>query len=219
MPFPSDRPVPTGDLAEVLADLWDRLEEAAARAKPAFHLPTLCTAGGSVAGGECVEEEAGAGVSGRVVVLRHADRASGTLGCHTDRRSPKALALAARPATAWVFYDRAAKLQVRAVGESEVVTAGPDWEAAWAATTPSARRCYLAPHPPGTATDAPAPNIPDAFRRRDPTGEESAPGRQHFALIRTRVALLDRLHLAHTGHTRCRFDVTRDGSPGTWVAV
>ena len=209
-PFPSDRPPPAGDpapdLPAVLADLWDRLEEAAARARPAFHLPTLSTTGPG-------------GPAGRVVVLRHADRAAGALGCHTDVRSPKAAAVRADPRTAWTFYDRAAGLQVRASGPAGLVLAGEDWEAAWAGTTPSARRCYLAPHAPGTPTDGPDPNVPPAFRTRDPTDAQSAPGRATFALLRCRVETLDWLALHHAGHRRARFRRSGDGWAGEWVAV
>ena len=206
MPFPSDRPPPTGDLAAIRADLWDRLEEAAARAKPAFHLPTLCTADAS-------------GPAGRVVVLRHADRAAGTVGCHTDRRSPKARELAAEPRCGWVFYDRAAKLQLRLHGTAAVRTDGPEVDAAWDATTASARRCYLAPSAPGTPTDGPDANIPPAFADRDPAPAESAPGRANFALIRCAAESIDWLHLHHAGHRRARFRLTPGGWVGNWVAV
>ena len=201
-------PVPTDDLAAILADLWDRLEDAATRAKPAFHLPTLCTADA-------------AGPTGRVVVLRYADRSDGpgTVGCHTDLRSPKVRELRADPRCAWVFYDRAAGLQVRLHGEAAVLTDGPDIDAAWAATAPSARRCYLAPSAPGTPGDEPDANVPPEFARRDPTASESAPGRANFAVIRTAAESVDWLWLHHAGHRRARFARAPDGWVGNWVAV
>ena len=203
MPFPSDRPPPTGPPAAILGDLWDRLEEAAARGKPAFHLPTLATvaADGSPAA--------------RVVVLRHADRNAGVVGCHADARSPKVREIVANPAAAWVFYDRPGKLQARVTGRTEVIADGPAFDAAWAATTPSARRCYLGPFAPGAAADGPEPNVPPAFAGRDPTDAESRPGRANFRLLRTTARAIDWLHLAHDGHRRARF--TRDDAGGAWT--
>ena len=206
MPPPPDRDPPTDDLTAILADLWGRLGDAAGRAAPAFHLPTLatCAAGGPRA---------------RVVVLRHADGAAGTLGCHADARSPKVAELAADPRAAWLFYDRDAKLQVRATGKTEILAGGPEFEAAWAATDPSARRCYLAPHPPGVPTPDPEPNIPPQFARRDPTDAESAPGRANFRLLRTTADELDWLALHHAGHRRARFVRGPSGWRGEWIAV
>ena len=202
-----DRPPPDSPAA-IWDDVWDRLEDAAARGKPAFHLPTLATVG------------PGGVPAARVVVLRHADRAAGVVGCHTDARSPKAAAIIANPAAAWVFYDRPGKVQVRVSGRTELIAEGPAFEAAWANTTPSARRCYLAPHAPGAAADGPEPNVPAAFRDRDPTDAESAPGRAHFRLLRTTADRVEYLRLAHDGHRRLHF-VRSPGGPwrATWAAV
>ena len=204
----SESDVPTEDLPAILADLWDRLADGAARSKSAFHLPTLCTA---------ADREPAA----RTVVLRFADRdeAGGTIACHTDVRGPKVAEIRENPRVAWVFYDAAARLQVRLSGTARVLTDGPVVDAAWEATQPSARRCYLAPLPPGTATDGPAPHLPAAVQKRDPTPAESAPGRANFAVLRTVADRLDWLHLHHAGHLRAQF--VRDGDEwnGTWVAV
>ena len=206
--FPSDRPPPDGPLAAIAEDLWDRLEEAATRGKPAFHLPALATVA------------ADGTPAARVVVLRHADRAAGVVGCHADARSPKVAELAANPAAAWVFYDRPGKLQVRLTGRTELIADGPAFEAAWADTTPSARRCYLGDFPPGAAADGPESNVPVELADRDPTGAESAPGRARFRLVRTTAETLDWLHLAHDGHRRARFTRGPGGDwRGGWVAV
>ncbi|MEM9701128.1 MAG: pyridoxamine 5'-phosphate oxidase family protein [Planctomycetota bacterium] len=216
-PFPSQKPVPTGDLAAILDDLWARLEEGAARAKPAFHLPTLCTV-------RPTEGEGGNEPSARVVVLRYAERiagphGAGTVGCHTDVRSPKAADVRANPRAAWVFYDHEARLQVRLTGATRLLTAGPEFDAAWEATTPSARRCYLAPYVPGTPTERPEPNMPATVRQRDPTADESAPGRANFALLRTDADRIEWLFLRHDGHQRALFTQDDGAWRGTWVAV
>ena len=209
-PIPDDRDPFAPDLPAILADLWERLEDAAVRAPAPFHLPTLCT----------VEDGA---PEARTVVLRHADRSGGgnrgEVGCHADLRSPKVAQVRADPRCAWVFYDRDAKVQVRLNGTARVIADGPAVDAAWEATPPSARRCYLAPWPPGAATGAAEPNLPPEFRHRDPTPAESAPGRNRFALLRTTADRLDWLALHHAGHRRARFEWRDGGWRGDWVAV
>ena len=206
MPDPPDRTPPADDLPAILSGIWDRLEEAARRARPAFHSPVLATCGAG-------------GPRARVVVLRHADRQTGVVGCHTDARSPKAADLARDPRAAWAFYDRPGKLQVRLTGATELIDVGEDYEAAWAATTRSARRCYLGPHAPGAATDVPHPNFPPEYTDRDPTDAESAPGRAHFRLLRTTALEIDWLALHHAGHRRAKFVRTAAGWDATWAAV
>ena len=217
-PFPSDRDVPTDDLPAILADLWERLRDGAERSAPAFHLPTLSTIRTAAAG------DSGAGrlePAARTVVLRYADREEngGTIACHTDARGAKIAEIEAYPRVAWTFYDPRARLQVRANGAATVLTEGAIVDAAWEATAPSARRCYLAPHVPGTPSDEPEVNMPPAVRKRDPTPEESAPGRANFAVLRTAIDGFDWLHLHHAGHRRALFNREEGEWRGGWVAV
>ncbi|MFH5803184.1 pyridoxamine 5'-phosphate oxidase family protein [Alienimonas sp. DA493] len=222
-PYPSDREAPTDDLDRILTDLWERLSDAAARSRPAFHIPVLATIRQGPHGLE---------PSARKVVLRHARRGpdlhtgrdggsdgGGVIGCHTDALGPKVAEVRANPRVAWTFYDPRAKLQVRASGTAEVQTDGTMVDAAWAATKPSARRCYLAPHVPGLPTAAPEPNLPAAVRKRNPTPAESEPGRAQFAVLRTAVDTLDWLHLHHAGHRRAQFHWGDGEWRGTWAAV
>lgn len=222
--YPSEREVPTDDLDRIVADLWERLSDAADRSQPAFHIPVLATIRTGPHGME---------PSARNVVLRFAQRGpdlflgddagdvvgGGTLGCHTDALGPKVAEVRANPRVAWTFYDPQARLQVRASGTARALTDGPIVDAAWAATKPSARRCYLAPHVPGVPTASPEPNMPALVRKRDPTTAESEPGRAHFAALRTAVDTLDWLHLHHAGHRRAQFRWENGEWRGTWVAV
>ncbi|QDT14461.1 pyridoxamine 5'-phosphate oxidase family protein [Alienimonas californiensis] len=222
--YPSDSEVPTDDLDRIVADLWERLSDAADRSQPAFHLPMLATIRTGPHGLE---------PSVRKVVLRFARRGpdrslggdagedvgGGTLGCHTDALGPKVAEIRANPRVAWTFYDPQARLQVRASGTARVLTDGPLVDAAWTATKPSARRCYLAPHVPGVPTDSPEPNLPAPVRKRDPTTAESEPGRAHFAALRTTIDALDWLHLHHAGHRRAQFRWDNGEWRGNWVAV
>ncbi|MEM1099085.1 MAG: hypothetical protein AAGH92_09880, partial [Planctomycetota bacterium] len=198
-------------LQDVLANAWTELHHATTTAKHGFHLPTLCTTPIGFDPNRAAPEA-------RVVVLRSADapdadeRLRGSVAAHTDTRSPKAEQLRQHPYAAWVFYDGPRRLQLRIAGPTELLTfEGADEqrsvvEERWNASTLSSRRCYLAPSAPGSEAQAASPNLPIAFRDKVPKHEaETEPGKANFAVIRTRVAALDVLHLHHAGHRRASF--------------
>ena len=64
-------------------------------------------------------------VDARVMVLRAFDSTGWTLRLHTDVRAPKAGVIAADPRVAALFYDKGAKIQIRARGEGQILTTGP----------------------------------------------------------------------------------------------
>ena len=178
-------------LAAVLADVWLRLEDAADGARSRWHLPTLAT----VADGR---------PQARVVVLQHVDRQRRTLAWHCDGRSPKAAQVAADPHVALLFYDAPARLQVRVQGVATLHAEDAIADAGWAATRLDSRRCYLAPHPPGTPADGPAGNLP-ADLDGNPDERRSEAGRANFAVARCRIERLDWLLLNARGHRRAEF--------------
>ena len=204
-------PFETAGLDRLPALLWQHLQAATESAKHPFHLPTLCTV------------DPDQHPAARVVVLRRVEPGTHELICHTDRRAPKIAELRANPATAWLFYDGPAKLQLRVTGRSSVHTDDALADAQWDASTLSSRRCYLAPAAPGDAVldDAgnesatPSPNLPEALRHRVPTAAEAAPGRVNFAVIRTVVQRFDALVLHHAGHRRAEFLFTPTQEPPT----
>lgn len=196
------------DLPAILGDAWARLLSGAASGRHAFHTPVLATVGD---GGE---------PDARVVVLRRVDPAERVLICHTDARSPKLLQLRDRPRAAWCFYDASAKLQLRCWGVTTTHTGDAMADERWAASAPSSRRCYLAPHPPGEPSPTPSPNLPEAVRGRVPEVDETLPGRAHFAAIRTVIDRIDWLYLAHDGHRRACFSWSERGErTDRWLHV
>ena len=172
--------------------LWQKLRSATESAKPPFHLPTLCsvTPDGTPAA--------------RVVVLRRVEPHQPAIMAHTDRRAPKVAQLRQNPASAWLFYDPPAKLQLRVTGRSSLHTDDALADAQWDQSNLSSRRCYLAPAPPGEPVDGdqPSPNLPEDLRDRLPTAEETRPGRDQFAVVQTVVERFDMLYLHHAGHRR-----------------
>ena len=209
----SERPTsgPSGTLDELLQQAWTGLSRAVVDGKHEWHLPVVSTIDGS------------GRPTGRVVVLRHADAhgsAGPVLACHTDRRSRKVEEFG-RGSTnvAWTFYERRHKVQLRAVGRSVVHVDDAVADEAWARSSTSSRRCYLAPHGPSLTLDKWDPNLPAAWMKSVPDVESSEAGRVNFAVIRTTVAELERLELHHDGHVRSRWRWTGpDLTESEWLA-
>ncbi len=190
-------------LEDTLADCRNRLIRAPRDRKSPMHTPVVVTGD----------------VDARVMVLRAFDAQSWRLRFHTDARAPKAQVIAADPRVALLLYDKGAKIQIRARGLGEVLTTGAEVDAAWAASTNFARRCYLG-EGPGAASDTPTSGLPPEFEGVEPDDAQLIPARENFALLMIRLTALDWLYLAHTGHVRAQF--TRDGAgdewQGRWIA-
>lgn len=188
-------------LDDVRSDCTNRLIRAARDRKSPMHTPVIVSGD----------------VDARVMVLRAFDAQGWTLRFHTDARAPKAKVIAADPRVAAVFYDKGTKIQIRVRGNGEILTEGPAVDAAWAASTNFARRCYLG-EGPGTEADAPTSGLPPEFKGVEPDDAQLIPARANFALLRITITALDWLYLAHTGHVRAQFQRGDDGWQGHWVA-
>ena len=182
-----------------LTDCRDRLIRAPRDRKSPLHTPVIVTAD----------------VDARVMVLRAFDAAAWRLRLHTDTRAPKAAAIAADPRVAVLFYDKGAKIQIRARGLAEILRTGSEVDAAWNASTNFARRCYLG-EGPGAGSDAPTSGLPPEFEGVEPDDAQLAPARENFALLRITLGALDWLYLAHTGHVRAQFTRTGDEAVARW---
>jgi len=182
-------------LAACLADCRDRLIRAPRDRRSPLHTPVIVTAD----------------VDARVMVLRAFDAAAWRLRLHTDTRAPKAAAIEADPRIAVLFYDKGAKIQIRARGTGAILRAGPEVDAAWNASTRFARRCYLG-EGPGAGSDGPTSGLPPEFEGVEPDETQLLPARENFALLAITLTALDWLYLAHTGHVRAQF--TREAGDG-----
>ena len=188
-------------LEEIRTDCANRLVRAARDRKSPMHTPVIVSAD----------------VDARVMVLRAFDPARWTLRLHTDTRAPKAAAIAADPRVAAVFYDKGAKIQIRLRGTARIESQGPIADAAWAASTNFARRCYLG-EGPGAVSQAATSGLPAEFEGVEPDDAQLVPARANFAVLLISIAELDWLYLAHTGHIRAQFARSQEGWAGCWVA-
>ena len=169
-------------LEECREEAFRRLARGVADRRSAFHTPTLATIGADGA------------PEARTLVLRGFEAATRTLRLHTDARSGKVAELAADPRCVLHFYDAGAKLQLRLAGRATVHDGDAVADAAWAATRDFSRMIYAIEPAPGTPIAAPV------AAPRDATA-----GRAAFRVILLRVARLEWLELAASGHRRARF--------------
>ena len=187
--------------AEVLDDIGQRLTRAGEDRRSAMHVPVVVTADADA----------------RIMVLRHFDPEAWTLRFHTDARAPKVAAIDADPRMAVLFYDKAAKVQIRVRGTGEVLRDDPLTQKAWEASTNFARRCYLG-EGPGAGSDVPTSGLPEQFEGVEPSDEQLLPARENFAVLRIELSELDWFYLAHSGHVRAQFARTDGEWQGNWVA-
>jgi pyridoxamine 5'-phosphate oxidase len=195
----------TDDLDAIRTDIWTRWTRGGADRRSPFHTPVVA----SVRMDGAPEQ--------RVMVLRKADPLAATLRFHTDLRSAKVEELRQSPVVSVVGYDPQAKVQIRASGIAAIAHDGTMSNAAWAATSISGRRCYLADPAPGTASPVATSGLPSPFDQTMPTLVESEAGRANFAVLLVTVDRLEWLYLAASGHRRAAF--TRDGDAwrGRWL--
>jgi len=204
--------LPGGDsrpltLDAVRDDCRRRLADGATRPRAPFRLAILATDGGPAAA--------------RMVVLRQATFTPPTLAFHTDRRSPKCIALATDPDIALVFHDPGACIQLRVAARTTLHCDDAAAEAAWRGTPPASRLPYLAEAPPGTPVDGPTGGLPDGLAGRPPEETLVGAGRKNFALVVCAIRAFDWLRLAPdghpAGHRRAAFDWNGSRFTGRWL--
>jgi len=189
-------------LDDVFTDCRNRLIRAPRDRKSPMHTPVIVTSD----------------VDARVMVLRAFDSTSWALRLHTDARAPKAQVIDADPRMAVLFYDKGAKIQIRARGSGAILRDGAEVDTAWQASTNFARRCYLGDGP-GTGADAPTSGLPAEFEGVEPDDAQLIPARENFALLKVTLTAFDWLYLAHTGHVRAQFQRAASGEwTGRWVS-
>ncbi len=188
-------------LDQVEEDIRKSLAEAASNRRSPMHTPVVGTQDADV----------------RMMVLRAWDPDFSTLRLHTDARSAKVAVIGPGAPVGLLFHDPDAKIQIRARGVGRIETDTPEVDEAWTASTPYARRCYMAVAAPGSASDAPTSGLPPEVEGQKPSEEQLLPARENFALLVVEVAEFDWLWLNHDGHRRARFTRQNGSWQGTFV--
>ena len=185
------------NLDKVVVDQWASLVLAAKDRHHPWHTQTLANVGEGIA-------------QIRTVVLRSADAESRVLSCHTDSRSPKITQLETDPHFSWHFYDRDAKVQLRAYGRAWVQQNNDLTHERWLAGAWRSAQCYRTPVAPGD--DCQVEDL-DIDQPIDP-----ATGEEHFAVLACEINEIDWLFLRVEGNRRARFIWSGDVWHGQWIA-
>lgn len=153
----------------------------------------------------------------RTVVLRKVQPSGKQLAFYTDIRSDKIKDLATNQSISWLFYSKTHRLQLRLLGSATIHTNDDITETAWLHTTASSRKCYLAHPGPGTVSIQATSGLPDFMTNRDPTEEESKPGKINFAVIITKVESMEWLWLNYKCHRRAIFEYDNTHYKAQWL--
>ncbi|MFN4112637.1 MAG: flavin-binding protein [Sphingomonadaceae bacterium] len=184
------------NLEQLRRDIDRRLNEAVSNRRSPMHTPVVMA-------GEA---------DARIMVLRDFEPATATARFHTDARAPKVGVIGSGAPVGVLFYDRDDKVQIRCRGTGWIEQSGPIADAAWAASTRFARRCYLGDGP-GSPAAGPSSGLPPQFEGCEPEEHDLIPARAHFAVLLVRLDMIDWFHLAHTGHRRALFE----NGTGRWI--
>ena len=185
------------DASELLPLIWKELGEAVGQLDSPLRTPAFATLGGDQGGV-------------RTVVLRSVDAAQRSLTCYSDSRAEKVRDLRFGVPCEWLFYDAAAKVQLRARCEQvRILTSSDRGQVAWLReiwdSIPQPQRLnYATELCPGAKLPEGRCAFPES-----PDGERAF---SHFAVITTFVDSFDWLQLARDGHhrrVRFQFDPER----------
>ncbi len=180
-------------LEDLDKDCWFRLLNGALKSKDDFHTASVATLQQSE-------------ISLRTVVLRKVLPLEKQLHFHTDIRSKKWQELQQSNTISLLFYNVAAKMQMRIKGQALLHYEDAVSESAWEKTGVSSRRAYLTIASPSSTAELPTSGLDEAFTLRNPTEEESETGKKNFGVVSIQAHTLDWLWLHHEGHRRAFFD-------------
>jgi pyridoxamine 5'-phosphate oxidase len=191
-------------LEHVLAATWQMLTRGAAHFNDPFHQPVLATG-----------RSDGCGV--RTVILRHADQTERTLICYADVRSTKIAEIEQFGCAGWLFYHPRKKIQVRIHGSATVHADDPVAQAQWKRVKGFSRLSFCTDQPPGTLLERPSSGLSERLLKDLPKLMTGNAGRDHFAVIKGRVATMDWLQLRPSGNIRARFQWDTDLLDASWI--
>ncbi|MFZ4761793.1 MAG: pyridoxamine 5'-phosphate oxidase family protein [Alphaproteobacteria bacterium] len=181
------------DLFACYHHAWELIEDGVDNRSSAFHTPVVNTLDGE------------GYPSGRVVVLRHADRHERNLRFHSDWRGRKIAEISNNPKGSMVFYSAALKIQIRCFVHFIVHHHNDITQKAWSKTRPFSRACYTANPAPGTVLEEPHSGLPSDLPATGPDEILSAQIYSNFSVIEGVIQKMEWLYLASSGHRRAIF--------------
>jgi general stress protein 26 len=179
------------DYPDIAEAVWTKLAHAANDASCSMRLMAVATV--DVSGNPC----------NRTLVLRGADRDSGRIWFHTDRRSPKIQHLKARPCISALAYDEHDRVQIRLDGHVTLHKDDATAQRHWEQTSMVVRFAYgVSPGPGATLNSAPHPDPRLHAMRAQHARGRLTDGRQNFVVIEAQVEIIDWIQITDVGQRR-----------------
>ncbi len=173
----------------VLADeVWRRLNDAADSTDHPMRVFVLATTGADGA------------PDARLMVLRGADRRTGRIWFHTDRRSDKVEHVRRHPGVCAVAWDHRSGVQVRLRGAAAVHEDDPVATRHWEQINAATRALYASPDVPGAPLRQPDPRLM-CLRHALDAGTEAA-ARANFAVIEVAMRTIEWLQVLDDSQRR-----------------
>jgi len=142
----------------------------------------------------------------RTVVLRGVNAAERELTGYSDARAAKVRQSLRHAAVQWLFYDAAARIQIRVRGRCRFHHRDPIAVALWETVPEANRMNYRTPVAPGEPlSDAASPL------------DGAASGEENFAVLITTVDEMDWLELGSPRHRRIRLRWAGGAWSGQWI--
>jgi pyridoxamine 5'-phosphate oxidase len=192
-------------LTDLEKDCWLRILNGSLRSKDAFHTPAMAnTVDGQI--------------HLRTVVLRKVNPQQKTVAIHTDIRSKKWQNLATHKNISLLFYDAAARIQIRLGGEATLHNDDDIANLAWQNTSANSRKTYLTEKPPSSICEEPSSGLIAQFEKNNLTIEETEVGKANFGVIKAHINYMEWLWLNSAGHRRAVYHYQTDNSfNANWI--
>jgi pyridoxamine 5'-phosphate oxidase len=165
------------DLGQMPDQAWRRLEHGANDRADPMHLVTLATVS--------VDWRPAA----RIMVLRGADRGSGRVWFHTDRRSPKVTDIRANACVCAVGYDARDGVELRLSARASLHDYDTLADRQWEQIALAARAAYATTAGPGEPLALPDPRVP--WGTEAVASALTARARANFMVIELAVETID----------------------------
>jgi len=146
--------------------------------------------------------------SNRTLVLRGADKPSGLVWFHTDRRSPKMHHLRERPQISALGYDQHDHVQIRLDGEVTLHETDALADSHWEQVSMAVRHAYSSQFAPGEPIQQPDPRL-QVMRQQQKLGPADH-GRHNFVVMQVRVEVIDWLQVGSMSQVRAILRAAKD---------
>jgi len=154
----------------------------------------------------------------RTIVLRKYDSSKDEMLFYTDIRSDKVKDLNENPVVSVLFWHPRKKMQIRTIGQVEILHGDPLCEQHWNNIPPLGRLSYATQLAPSALLKEASDNLdPKVWHSEEPPlREETDYAFQNFAILKVQIEEIEILLLSYDGHRRAQF-VQKDQWNGSWI--